>query len=97
MFETLPSSNVRIAPYHSFAEHHALRWMRVTRAVKENDPEIEVSLGSDDPGIFSTDLEIEFYHLFYALKQSGHSEDEALARLARINDRGRIYRFHPYT
>ncbi len=69
--------------------------MQATGAVKDGDPEIEVSLGSDDPGIFSTDLEIEFYHLLYALKQSGLSEDEALAGVSRVNDRGRTYRFHP--
>jgi hypothetical protein len=94
VIETLPSSNVRISQYKHFSEHHALRWMKAPQAAKPNDPDILVSLGSDDPGIFSTDIETEFYHLFYALKRSGLNETEALQRVAELNERGRIYRFH---
>jgi hypothetical protein len=95
VIETLPSSNVRISQYKHFSEHHALRWMREPSATPPNDPEILVSLGSDDPGIFSTDIETEFHHMFFALKHSGLNEAEALQRVAQINERGRIYRFHP--
>lgn len=95
VIETLPSSNVRISQYKHFSEHHALRWMREPSATPPNDPGILVSLGSDDPGIFSTDIETEFHHMFHALKHNGLSEAEALQRVAQINERGRIYRFHP--
>lgn len=95
VIETLPSSNVRISQYKHFSEHHALRWMREPSATPPNDPEILVSLGSDDPGIFSTDIETEFHHMFFALKHSGLNEADALQRVAQINERGRIYRFHP--
>lgn len=95
VIETLPSSNVRISQYKHFSEHHALRWMREHSATPPNDPEILVSLGSDDPGIFSTDIETEFHHLFFALKNSGLNEADALQRVAQVNERGRIYRFHP--
>lgn len=94
VIETLPSSNVRISQYKHFTEHHALRWMRAPHAIKANDPDILVSLGSDDPGIFSTDIETEFHHLFFALKRSGLDESEALRRVSQLNERGRIYRFH---
>lgn len=95
VIETLPSSNVRISQYKHFSEHHALRWMREPSATPPDDPEILVSLGSDDPGIFSTDIETEFHHMFFALKHSGLNEADALQRVAKINERGRIYRFHP--
>jgi Adenosine deaminase len=95
VIETLPSSNVRISQYKHFSEHHALRWMREPSATPPDDPEILVSLGSDDPGIFSTDIETEFHHMFFALKHKGLNEAEALQRVAQINERGRIYRFHP--
>jgi hypothetical protein len=94
VIETLPSSNVRISQYKHFSEHHALRWMREPSATPPDDPEILVSLGSDDPGFFSTDIETEFHHMFFALKHSGLNEAEALQRVAQINERGRIYRFH---
>lgn len=95
VIETLPSSNVRISQYKHFSEHHALRWMKAPSAAQPNDPDILVSLGSDDPGIFSTDIETEFHHLFLALKNSNLNEAEALQRVALVNERGRIYRFHP--
>jgi len=95
VIETLPSSNVRISQYKHFSEHHALRWMKAPSAVQSDDPDILVSLGSDDPGIFSTDIESEFHHLFLALKNSNLNEAEALQRVAQVNERGRIYRFHP--
>lgn len=94
VMEILPSSNVRISVYQDFSEHHALRWMKAPNAYKEGDPDILVALGSDDPGIFATDLATEFHHLFIALKNTGLSEGEALRRVGEVNERGRIYRFH---
>lgn len=94
LIETLPSSNVRISQYHNFKEHHALRWMRVPGFVQEGDPEIMVTLGSDDPGIFAGDLNSEFYQLYSALRNHGLSDDTALKHLAPLNERGRQYRFH---
>lgn len=92
--ETLPSSNVRISVYKSFDEHHAFRWMRVPDAHLPGDPEIMVSLGSDDPGIFAGDLRGEFYHLYASLRNRGLGDRTALNYLAPINERGRQYRFH---
>ncbi|MOA40005.1 hypothetical protein D3C78_1618340 [compost metagenome] len=53
-----------------------------------------VCLGSDDPGIFASDLETEFYLLYGALRRSGLGDAEALHRLSVLNERGRTYRFH---
>lgn len=94
IIETLPSSNVRISQYNSFSEHHSLRWMRVPGFLQKGDPEIMVSLGSDDPGIFAGDLNGEFYQLYGALRNQGINDQTALALLAPINERGRAYRFH---
>lgn len=94
VIETLPSSNVRISQYVGLHEHHALRWMGVPQHAIDGDPEIMVALGSDDPGIFASDIESEFHHLFAAMRNIGLSESDALQRLSVINERGRIYRFH---
>jgi adenosine deaminase len=94
VIETLPSSNVRISQYQNFQEHHALRWMRVPSHVLPGDPEIMVSLGSDDPGIFAGDLNGEFYQLYAALRKEGIGDKPALDYLATVNERGRQYRFH---
>lgn len=92
--ETLPSSNVRISQYVGFHEHHALRWMQIPGYFKAGDVNIEVSLGSDDPGVFAGDLETEFHQLYAALRSVGLSESAAISELKKLNDRGRIYRFH---
>ncbi|TBW07813.1 hypothetical protein E0E50_15870 [Azotobacter chroococcum subsp. isscasi] len=97
VIETLPSSNVRISQYMNFSEHHALRWMRVPGFVQKGDPEIMVSLGSDDPGIFAGDLNGEFYQLYSVLRSQGLNDQAALAYLAPVNERGRVYRFHDPT
>lgn len=94
LIETMPSSNVRISQYYNIDEHHSLRWMRVPGCIEEGDPEIMVSLGSDDPGIFAGDLETEFYLLYGALRRAGLGDSEALGRLSILNERGRTYRFH---
>lgn len=97
IIETLPSSNVRISQYLNFAEHHSLRWMRVPEFIRDGDPAIMVSLGSDDPGIFAGDLNSEFYQLYATLRGIGLSDMEALAYLSPLNERGRQYRFHDPT
>lgn len=94
--ETIPSSNVRISLYDNFSEHHALRWMKAPKHAVKGDPEVLVSLGSDDPGIFASDLSSELYHLYAVLRQEGDSDQQALARLAQVNERGRQYAFHPH-
>ena len=53
-----------------------------------------VTLGSDDPGIFATDMRNEFYHIFGSLVEHfKYSVDEALELTAKLNDNGRIYHF----
>jgi adenosine deaminase len=94
VIETLPSSNVRISQYERFEEHHVMRWMGVPGFVKPGDVPIMVSLGSDDPGIFSGNLKGEFYQLYAVLRKHGLLDSEALRHVAAVNERGRQYRFH---
>lgn len=96
LIETLPSSNVRISQYECFEEHHIFRWMRLPEFLQDGDPEIMVSLGSDDPGIFAGELAGEFYQLYAALRGFGLTDKEALHRVAELNERGREYRFHDF-
>ncbi len=55
-----------------------------------------VTLGSDDPGIFATDMRNEFYHIFGTLVE--HFEypvNDALELASRLNENGRVYHFKP--
>jgi len=96
LIETLPSSNVRISQYESFVEHHVFRWMGLPNYTQPGDPEIMVTLGSDDPGIFAGDLAGEFYQLYAVLQSLGLSDKKALHYISELNERGREYRFHEF-
>ncbi|MFG1174481.1 hypothetical protein AAFN90_13000 [Erwiniaceae bacterium CAU 1747] len=96
LIETLPSINVRISQYESFVEHHVFRWMGLPNYTQPGDPEIMVTLGSDDPGIFAGDLAGEFYQLYAVLQSLGLSDKKALHYISELNERGREYRFHEF-
>lgn len=93
IIETLPVSNLRISQYHDIREHHLLRWLRVPGTGYEGDEEMMVSIGSDDPGIFASDLKNEYYHVFSCLKQAGIASADCMHYIRRLNDAGRIYSF----
>ncbi len=95
IIETLPTSNVRISQYQHVRQHHSLRWMGIEGRKVAGDAPLLVSLGSDDPGIFATDMRSEFYHLYSVLRFDENMRDvDALAAVAQVNERGNIYRFH---
>ncbi|MBP6862211.1 MAG: hypothetical protein KBC57_07625 [Neisseriaceae bacterium] len=94
ILETLPTSNVRISHYHSIKEHHVFRWLQIPQCTIQGDEKVLVSLGSDDTGIFATDMRNEFYHLFSTLiNEFEYSAHDSLNLVARLNETGRIYRF----
>ena len=64
------------------------------QATLAGDVPMLAALGSDDTGIFATDMRNEFYHLFSALvTHFGYDDRQALQCVAAINENGRIYRF----
>lgn len=91
--ETLPTSNVRISYYHEFKEHHISKWL----GHKENDDDYQkptVVVGTDDTGIFATNLRNEFAHIFLILtRECGLSNDEAYEEIKRLNRNGEMYSF----
>lgn len=93
VIETLPVSNLRISQYRDIRDHHLLRWLRVKGCGFEGDEKMTVCMGSDDPGIFVSDLKNEFYHVFANLLQAGLSPSECMEYIRQLNDAGRIYAF----
>jgi len=73
--ESLPTSNIRISFYKNYSEHHIQRWLGLKNS---SDPTPEVVLGSDDPGIFATNLKNEYCHVFQMIeKQHGKEKAES--------------------
>ena len=89
--ETLPTSNLRIGQYKEIGQHHSLRWLGVDAPA--NDPPLQIVLGTDDPGVFATDIKAEFYHLFASLHKRGFNRQEALEKLIRVDEAGNRYAF----
>jgi hypothetical protein len=92
IIETLPTSNVRISVYTKLAQHHLFRWLGLTD-LRPPVP-VTVVVGSDDPGIFSTNLRNEYAHILWELDAlcdgTALVAEDVLARLAR---NGKTYRF----
>lgn len=93
VLEALPVSNVRISQYQDMRQHHILRWMGVKGHTLPGDEEMTVCIGSDDPGIFVSDIKNEFYHIFANLRCEGLTPDECMKYIRRLNHAGRVYSF----
>ncbi len=89
--ETLPTSNLRISFYKNYGEHHIFRWMDMDKT--SADPKPIVCLGSDDTGIFSTNLRNEFSHIFCSLISKKIDRKQALDLLKEVAENNRIYGF----
>ncbi len=90
--EAMPTSNVRIAQYQSYKDHHLFRWLNLKRDSRFIKP--IVVLASDDPGIFATQLRNEFAQVFQVMiEEYGLSHHDAYRKLKHLNENGKIFRF----
>lgn len=93
VIETLLTSNVRISQYNDHFQHHILRWLMIDGYKEEGDVAMNICMGSDDPGIFVTDIKNEYYHLYNVLTRAKLTPSEAMEHIRRLNETGRIYSF----
>lgn len=92
--ETLPTSNLRISYYGSFKEHHLFRWLGLTEDGFDIQP--AVCVGSDDTGIFATNLLNEYASILDALcRDYGQPREQAIGIVERLNATGFAHRFRP--
>ncbi len=67
--------------------------LKVKGYAVEGDADMNICMGSDDPGIFATDIKNEYYHLYMSLRNVGLSAQESIEKLKRVNDAGRTFAF----
>ncbi|WP_312333254.1 hypothetical protein [Sphingobacterium sp.] len=91
VIETLPTSNVRIGIHKDFSTYHLWNWIRWKREGESIPP---IVLGTDDPGIFATNIYNEYASVYLMLIQHHHiSHSEAIEIISEINENSLVYRF----
>jgi hypothetical protein len=91
VIETLPTSNVRIGHHHDFDSYHLWRWTEWEKEGKSIPP---IVVGTDDAGIFATNIFNEYANIYSHLTcQSQMTHNEAMALIERLDKNGRIYKF----
>lgn len=93
ILEVLPTSNVRISFYKNLEEHHIWRWL----GLRDADGFIDfppVVIGTDDAGIFSTNIYNEYSQIYQQLISSKFQSHElASVKIRKLIDNARTYRF----
>lgn len=89
VIESLPTSNLCISYYRQLDEYHLERWLN-TQHTTLMPP---VVLGTDDPGIFTTNLYNEYARVYSLLESKKYSAVERMEKLAAIHQNSVIYNF----
>lgn len=91
VIETLPTSNVRIGHHFNFDTYHLWNWLRWEKEGKAIPP---IVVGTDDTGIFATNIYNEYANIYCNLIVSNKvSHNEAMRIIENLDKNGRIYKF----
>ncbi|MCD7935503.1 MAG: hypothetical protein LUG98_01440 [Tannerellaceae bacterium] len=91
VIETLPTSNVRIGHHSSFHTYHLWNWLQWEKQGHSIPP---IVVGTDDTGIFATNIFNEFANIYCFLTHTKKlSHNHAMEIIQRLERNARIYRF----
>ncbi|MRX41939.1 hypothetical protein GJU43_21890 [Flavobacterium sp. LC2016-23] len=91
VIETLPTSNVRIGFHQNFSTYHLFNWAKWHDEGKSIPP---IVVGSDDTGIFATNIYNEYANIYCALLNTHHMpHSKVMSIIKRLDEDSRIYRF----
>ena len=76
--------------YKNYKEHHLSRWLGLD---DKQDSRPNVVIGSDDTGIFLTNLQNEYLHIYQVLRER-LNEDEALEKIRYLISTSKAYTFN---
>ena len=94
VLEVLPTSNVRISFYKNYTEHHIWRWLGVKNGEVRKTVAPPIVLGTDDTGIFSTNIYNEYCHVYHHLVHTHKLEYGVAAKVIQgIVENGEVYGF----
>ena len=91
VIETLPTSNVIIGNHHDFSTYHLYSWFTW---MKEGKPLPPIVVGTDDIGIFATNIYNEYCNIYCQfLYEKYKNSDVIIDYLKKLNDNARHYSF----
>ena len=91
VIETLPTSNVRIGQHHDFNSYHLWNWINWEKEGYSIPP---IVLGTDDTGIFATNIFNEYANIYCHLtSQYKMNHDKAMELIEKFDMNARIYKF----
>lgn len=91
VIETLPTSNVRIGHHNSFASYHLWNWIKWENEGNDIPP---IVVGTDDTGIFATNIYNEFANIYcFLTKHHNISHSKAMEIIKRLEQNARVYKF----
>lgn len=91
VIETLPTSNVVIGHHNDYSTYHLLNWYQWK---KEGKPLPPIVVGTDDTGIFATNIYNEYSNIFCQMVYGKQmNADEVAAFIGELNHNARLYAF----
>lgn len=87
--ETNPTSNLAIGQIESIFEHyiHSLN-NRGLSNYREEENSIMVTINSDDPSVFNTNVSNELAYIFYSLEEKGYDRENILLWIDKVREYG---------
>lgn len=85
--ETNPTSNITIGDFDDFHEHPVFR-MNAIRGKDNGGHHVMVTINSDDPAVFQTNVENELAYVYYASEHSGCAREDVLEWIDKIRQNG---------
>lgn len=85
--ETNPTSNLTIGEFSNFKEHPIFR-MNTLKNNIEKGHHVMVTINSDDPAVFQTNVENELAYIYYAAEHAGVAKEDILNWIDRIRENG---------
>lgn len=91
VIETLPTSNVIIGNHHDYSTYHLYNWYKWK---KEGKPLPPIVIGTDDTGIFATNIYNEYCNIYCQfLYNKQMNSDEVVSFLSELSSNARHYAF----
>lgn len=85
--ETNPTSNLNVGNMKELTAHPIFR-LSPLKQVANQEMSILVTINSDDPAVFNTNVENELAYVYYALQHAGYSKESILQWIDKVRQNG---------